>query len=78
MLAYHQKCTVSTFFLFFFSLWRRVLEFPLGNKIMFQNPNVLLDFSNYGPVDDWTQVTVMTLFLLFIILLFPLSLLSCH
>nr|CAH0098150.1 unnamed protein product [Daphnia galeata] len=39
------------------SLWRRVLEFPLGNKIMFQNPNVLLDFSNYGPVDDWTQVT---------------------
>lgn len=25
---------------------------------MFQNPNVLLDFSNYGPVDDWTQVTV--------------------
>ena len=40
---------------------------------MFQNPNVLLDFSNYGPVDDWTQVTVMSLFLLYIILLFPLS-----
>lgn len=33
---------------------------------MFQNPNVLLDFSNYGPVDDWTQVTVMALFLLFV------------
>lgn len=30
----------------------------MGNKIMFQNPNVLLDFSNYGPVDDWNQVTV--------------------
>lgn len=40
---------------------------------MFQNPNVLLDFSNYGPVDDWTQVTVMSLFLLYIILLFPQS-----
>ena len=40
---------------------------------MFQNPNVLLDFSNYGPVDDWTQVTVMSLFPLYIILLFPLS-----
>lgn len=37
---------------------------------MFQNPNVLLDFSNYGPVDDWTQVTVMTLFLLLFISLF--------
>jgi hypothetical protein len=40
---------------------------------MFQNPNVLLDFSNYGPVDDWTQVTVMSLFLLYVILLFPQS-----
>lgn len=39
------------------SQWRRLLEFPLGHKIMFQNPNVLLDFSNYGSVDDWTQVT---------------------
>ena len=41
------------------SQWRRLLEFPLGHKIMFQNPNVLLDFSNYGSVDDWTQVTVI-------------------
>ena len=39
---------------------------------MFQNPNVLLDFSNYGPVDDWTQVTVMALFLLFVICFPPL------
>ncbi len=40
---------------------------------MFQNPNVLLDFSNYGPVDDWTQVTVMTLFLLCLLFFwFPL------
>lgn len=39
------------------SQWRRLLEFPLGNKIMFQNPNVILDFSNYGSVDDWSQVT---------------------
>lgn len=48
---------------------------------MFQNPNVLLDFSNYGPVDDWTQVTVMTLFLLLFIILFLgflCLLLSCH
>jgi len=37
------------------SQWRRLLEFPLGNKIMFQNPNVILDFSNYGSVDDWSQ-----------------------
>jgi hypothetical protein len=48
---------------------------------MFQNPNVLLDFSNYGPVDDWTQVTVMTLFLLLFIILFLVSslcvILSC-
>lgn len=36
---------------------------------MFQNPNVLLDFSNYGPVDDWTQVTVSKRFRFF--LLFP-------
>jgi len=40
------------------SQWRRLLEFPLGNKIMFQNPNVILDFSNYGSVDDWSQVSV--------------------
>lgn len=65
MLVYHGiNCQlISCFFLPRYSLWRRVLEFPLGNKIMFQNPNVLLDFSNYGPVDDWTQVTVMALFL---------------
>jgi hypothetical protein len=80
MLA-HQRTVNRSTFLFFSSLWRRVLEFPLGNKIMFQNPNVLLDFSNYGPVDDWTQVTVMTLFLLLFIILFLVSslcvILSC-
>ena len=40
------------------NLWHRILEFPHGEKITFQTPNVMLHFPNTGSVDDWNQVTV--------------------